>query len=173
MYLGNHKRGLMIKHLEKQNKHNLIGAEIGVAEGGYADRLFKQLDIGHLYLIDPYYKYIQKGEEKDLSESKELMFKLLKKYEDRYTLYEMTSEKAHSLVDDDSLDFVYIDGNHQFSFVLNDIKWWSKKVKSGGVIGGHDALGLGVLLPTLAYALSMCRPHHLRISMSDWWIVKK
>lgn len=164
---------MMVRCVEKQNKQDLVGAEIGVSRGGYALTMFKRLDIKHLYLIDCYAKYIQKGEELDFSKEKEVMFERLKEYEDRYTLFEMTSEKAHVLVKDNSLDFVYIDSNHQFSYVLDDIRWWSKKVKSKGVIGGHDILGFGVFLPVLAYALSTFNIHRLRISMTDWWIVKK
>lgn len=37
-----------------------------------------------------------------------------------------------------SLDFVFIDGAHDFKSVSNDIKEWKKKVKNGGYIGGHD-----------------------------------
>ncbi len=39
---------------------------------------------------------------------------------------------------DGSLDFVYIDGNHQFKYVADDICEWSRKVRRGGVISGHD-----------------------------------
>jgi predicted O-methyltransferase YrrM len=39
---------------------------------------------------------------------------------------------------DESLDFVFIDGNHQYSYVLEDITEWSKKVRSGGIVSGHD-----------------------------------
>jgi hypothetical protein len=39
---------------------------------------------------------------------------------------------------DDSLDAVYIDGNHTLPFVINDIIEWSKKVKIGGIVSGHD-----------------------------------
>lgn len=39
---------------------------------------------------------------------------------------------------DRSLDFVYIDANHGFKYVAEDLWEWSKKVKSGGIISGHD-----------------------------------
>lgn len=39
---------------------------------------------------------------------------------------------------DNSLDFVYIDGNHQLQYVIEDITQWSKKLKVGGIISGHD-----------------------------------
>lgn len=37
-----------------------------------------------------------------------------------------------------SLDFVFIDGCHDYDAVLRDIRIWSKKVKPGGFIAGHD-----------------------------------
>ena len=40
--------------------------------------------------------------------------------------------------DDESLDFVYIDGNHLYPAVKKDIDLWWPKVKAGGVMGGHD-----------------------------------
>lgn len=39
---------------------------------------------------------------------------------------------------DNSLDFVYIDANHTYESVKEDITNWKKKVKKGGFIGGHD-----------------------------------
>ncbi len=40
--------------------------------------------------------------------------------------------------ENESLDFVYIDGHHGFKFVAEDIWGWSHKVKKGGIICGHD-----------------------------------
>ena len=37
-----------------------------------------------------------------------------------------------------NLDFVYIDANHQYEAVLNDINDWLPNIKDGGYIGGHD-----------------------------------
>ena len=39
---------------------------------------------------------------------------------------------------DNSLDFVFIDGNHSFEYATEDIAQWSKKVKPGGIVAGHD-----------------------------------
>jgi len=39
---------------------------------------------------------------------------------------------------DDSLDFVFIDGDHRYECVLADIQAWLPKVKAGGIIAGHD-----------------------------------
>jgi hypothetical protein len=39
---------------------------------------------------------------------------------------------------DGSLDFVYIDANHNLPNVIADINAWLPKVRSGGIIAGHD-----------------------------------
>jgi predicted O-methyltransferase YrrM len=41
-------------------------------------------------------------------------------------------------VEDESLDFVYIDGMHDYGSVRQDIAAWAPKVRLGGFVGGHD-----------------------------------
>jgi predicted O-methyltransferase YrrM len=48
------------------------------------------------------------------------------------------SSEAHLLFEDESLDFVYIDANHTYESVKEDITLWLPKVKKGCYIGGHD-----------------------------------
>ena len=37
-----------------------------------------------------------------------------------------------------SLDFVYIDGRHEFDYAMMDLISWVPKIKPGGIISGHD-----------------------------------
>jgi len=48
------------------------------------------------------------------------------------------SEIIYGLFDDNSIDFLFIDGNHEYEAVKQDISLWLPKVKKGGVISGHD-----------------------------------
>ena len=48
------------------------------------------------------------------------------------------SAPAAAHIEDNSLDFVYIDGDHTFDGVLADIKAYLPKVKTGGLIIGDD-----------------------------------
>lgn len=50
----------------------------------------------------------------------------------------MTSVKAASLFAFQSVDLVYIDGSHEYLDLTVDIGKWMPKIKSGGVISGHD-----------------------------------
>ena len=50
----------------------------------------------------------------------------------------MTSLEASTLYADQSLDFVFIDASHEYQDVLDDIRAWMPKIKSGGILAGHD-----------------------------------
>ncbi len=62
--------------------------------------------------------------------------------EDRGIMIRANSEKASKIFADESLDFVYIDANHAYDFVVDDIQYWYNKVKKGGYLWGHDYLNL-------------------------------
>lgn len=50
----------------------------------------------------------------------------------------MDSVDASKKYEDNSIDFVFIDANHKYIHVKNDIEAWFPKVKIGGVMAGHD-----------------------------------
>mgnify|MGYP003685889429 CR=1 FL=1 len=57
---------------------------------------------------------------------------------DNVILIKKTSTDASIDIKDNFLDWVYIDGDHRFKHVLNDLTLWYNKVKKGGIIAGHD-----------------------------------
>lgn len=48
------------------------------------------------------------------------------------------SVEASLNYEDESLDFVFIDGSHDYNSIKEDINTWMPKVKSGGFLAGHD-----------------------------------
>lgn len=46
--------------------------------------------------------------------------------------------------EDNSIDFLFIDGDHSYNAVIKDINAWYRKVKRGGVMAGHDLPQRGV-----------------------------
>jgi hypothetical protein len=77
----------------------------------------------------------------------------------------------------DNLDFVYIDGNHKYEFVKQDIEAYYPKIKIGGVIGGHDIDNgtcpnhSGLTKAVLEFVIK----HNLELQIggNDWWAFKK
>lgn len=119
------------------------GVEIGVLDGTYSLTLMKANPNLLLYGVDPYephkgYRdYTRHSTFNNARASAEA--KLAEYvYDNRYIFVREYSMEALSNFDDESLDFVYIDGDHEFQNVTNDIAEWSKKVKPGGIIAGHD-----------------------------------
>ena len=41
---------------------------------------------------------------------------------------------------DNFFDFIYIDANHTYKYVCEDLALWYPKLKPGGILAGHDYL---------------------------------
>ncbi|MCK4365063.1 MAG: class I SAM-dependent methyltransferase [Thermoplasmatales archaeon] len=154
----------------------LTGIEIGTAEGENAKTMFNILPIHHLYCIDPYNVYTEKdiGRISNTKEQLEYAKKNLKDYLDKVTFVKEYSHNCLELFADNHFDFVYIDGNHDYSCVKQDIELYYPKVKVGGVLGGHDFGGrfYGVLQAVLEF-IEQYDYKLFNGRDSDWWIVKK
>jgi predicted O-methyltransferase YrrM len=62
----------------------------------------------------------------------------MKPVENYYKPIKMKSIDASKLFDDNFFDFVFIDACHEYDCVKEDIEFWLPKVKSGGIMAGHD-----------------------------------
>lgn len=49
-----------------------------------------------------------------------------------------SSRKASSEFPDEFFDFVYIDGDHAYESVKQDLLLWTRKIKKTGILAGHD-----------------------------------
>lgn len=117
-----------------------VGVEIGVAHGKYSEELMDANPILKLYGVDPYEVYLG-YKDYQLQRTFEAMRADAHTRLDRFPNYEFirkTSMEALKDFEDESLDFVYIDGNHAHPWVDDDIREWSKKVRKGGIVSGHD-----------------------------------
>lgn len=113
------------------------GVEIGVLAGEYSEILCKNNTDLELFGIDPYEAYSQHRSQKQLDRFKEEAKTRLGIYKN-YHFIEKSSRDAVKEFENKSLDFVYIDGNHDFENVTADVTLWSQKVRPGGIISGHD-----------------------------------
>lgn len=121
------------------------GAEVGVELGLYSEVLLKANPKLHLSCIDPWLASAY-----DPAFGTHAVDTEQEKYDERYseckerlsmynaTIVRKPSLDALNLFEDGSLDFVYIDANHDFPNFINDLHQWSKKVKIGGIVSGHD-----------------------------------
>jgi hypothetical protein len=123
----------------------MIGCEVGVHAGNNALMIFKNIPGVKLYLVEPYSDHscsiakwgeYNKGNISSHENAKKRAHKKLAGYNCEWL--EMFSEDAVKLVPDGSLDFAHIDGEHAYDWTMLDTILWTRKVKSGGVVSGHD-----------------------------------
>ena len=118
-----------------------IGAEVGVERGYFSDILLKCNPNLKLFCIDPwtpYFKVSQRRQDNLFAQARQR----LDPYGNRIIYIKKTSMDALLDIADNSLDFVYIDAIHDLENVSKDITGWEKKVKSGGIVSGHDYVRL-------------------------------
>ena len=116
-----------------------MGAEIGVMKGNFSKLLLESVPNLELYCVDIWDMY--PGYDVRVSRNHQEDFymytkTLLKEYHVEFVKeFSMDAVKEFS---NEVLDFVYIDANHDFDYVMEDIIEWSKKVRKGGIVSGHD-----------------------------------
>src|SRR5512134_3516153 len=110
-----------------------VGAEIGVERGIYSETLCKAgLKV---YAVDPWRAYETSTQEREERIYQDAVGRL-SRYE--CEIIRKPSIEAASDFEDNSLDFVYIDGDHLYQAVLDDLEAWSPKVRKDGIVAGHD-----------------------------------
>lgn len=128
-----------------------VGAEIGVFEGDTTVRLLAGLpNLKSLICVDSFEHYPEhtrtlnpkkdKFYRADFPTVKQLFTSRVQQASrgTEVIIKNMYSVAAAKEVADRSLDFVFIDANHAYEYVLADIEAWLPKVKRGGLITGHD-----------------------------------
>ena len=116
-----------------------VGAEIGVESGRYSKIICENNPGVKLFCIDFWEPYEELNDYR-LKSTLEQMYENSKRRL-RYFDCHLIKDKSMNAVKnfaDECLDFVYIDSNHKYEFVKEDIREWTKKVRKGGVVSGHD-----------------------------------
>jgi hypothetical protein len=110
-----------------------VGAEIGVYEADYSLTLLQANNELKLFCIDP---WLPMPEYKDMEASYQIAIKALSGT--NAIVIRKSSKDAIQDFEYESLDFVYIDGDHTLEGASFDIDNWSRVVRPGGIVAGHD-----------------------------------
>ena len=161
--------------------------EIGVAEGGYS---FYLLDCwpGVCYQIDPWcalsteeYRDYNNVEQAEQDRRFNLVCETAKRFYGRSVPIRETSAEAVDRFTDYYFDFVYIDANHKYEFIREDLFLWYPKCVHGGIFAGHDYLNGEIASGSygVKQAVDEFATHHnLKVNVTlesdypSWWIVK-
>lgn len=131
-----------------KNRPHKFGCEIGVNQGTTTSFLLKKLlTIERYYAVDPwqYYKMYDGKKFEGTVKGKKTWMQVMKKfltdtlpYSNRILIMRMFSTDAVKFFDDEYFDWVYIDANHKYKYIKENLHLWTPKVKVGGLITGHD-----------------------------------
>lgn len=148
---------------------NSIGAEIGIFKGEFSKLILEKIKPSLFYMIDPWDGNIVSGDKNGNNITQihgetfyvnhilpEFGFlpntKILKHYSDVINLFP-----------DNYLDWVYIDAEHSYFNVKNDLYNCLPKIKKGGIISGHDYNN--TMFPGVVKAVTeLCQNENLSIS---------
>lgn len=131
-----------LPHLFETFKFKNKGVEVGSYKGLYANQILKHWT-GKLFLVDIWRPmdnsiYNDSSNQFNYEEIISECCHNIRNHEDRCFMIRSNSENAATLFEDGSLDFVYIDANHKYEYVKQDISLWYPKVRKGGILAGHD-----------------------------------
>lgn len=134
------------------------GCELGVRGGSFAE-LFCKAGL-EMWCVDPWAVCPNYPAERQARSYAEAVSRLTP-----YGAHLVKKPSQEAIGDvPDGLDFLHIDGRHEFDFVMLDIIHWAPKVRSGGIIACHDYHLSGVKRAVEAYTLA----HHI----DPWFVLK-
>lgn len=159
--------------VKNQLKGSLRVIEIGCAAGHNASDILTKLDVLEFYAVDPY--ECASADYHDYPDSRLIWMRKqaetrLQKYQTKVNWIKQLSTEA---VDNFSgeFDFVYVDGDHSYEAVLQDLRKYYGLVVQGGVIAGHDIDQPEVLRAFFEF-ISENNINRFYIKDPDWIIVK-
>jgi len=168
-----------VRFAKKYFKGNPVTVvEVGTYKGIHAEDLFKHLNIKLLYVIDPwletksYRNNSPKVTQKVLSMAEIEMGKRLKN-KPFIKIKKFSDDAADDIKE--LVDFIYVDGDHSYEQAKKDMfNYWSK-LKSGGIMAGHDITNSYDDYGVARAFFEFCSKFKLKpkVSRTDWWVVKE
>lgn len=142
------KRAFLLKMLPTES----VGAEIGVWQGDFSAMLLREVRPRLLHLVDPWTfiddsdhagSWYGGGRAKTQADMDSIAAGVASRFASesaggRIVIQRLPSVHAAAEIDDASLDWVYIDGDHLYGAVAADIEAWWPKVKPTGLLCGDD-----------------------------------
>lgn len=128
-------------------ERGVVGAEVGVFQGELSGRLLSTTpSVKLLHLVDTWGVNDYLTSRREYAGWDESMWRVAKQkaldqvkdFEGRYVVHHCTSVEASRKLEDESLDFVFIDADHAYQCALEDCQVWWPKLKHGGALFAHD-----------------------------------
>ena len=157
-------------------KGELVGVEVGVCLAHTTEAFAKGIkNLKKLYAVDNYPTFVDWDGSDWNKDRQDLMKKAAQEkmlaHKDKVEFLHVSSEEFVKTIEDESLDFVFIDGDHSFEAALKDFQNYYPKVKKGGIFGGHD-IQLDSVRNALTYFLKEKSNEVIGVTNSAWYLKK-
>lgn len=146
----------------------VVGAEIGIYTGGNAKSILQTLNIKKLYLVDAYKSY-EGYVGKRFEEAERKAINNVSFWKNKVKFIKKMSADAINEIP--KLDFIYIDGNHTYEYIKQDLENYFGKIKQGGIMAGHDFYFENS--DVIKAVIEFCSEKKLKLFVGDkdWWVV--
>jgi hypothetical protein len=167
----------LINEVANSEHSSRIGVEVGLWKADFAQIMLMEDKLLNWIGVDPYSLYGKRHrKQKDWDAIHERVLNKMSTFGKRFRLIRSTPYEAVESLPN-NIDFIFIDGNHNYDYVLNDITILERKVKPGGIMAGHDysTPKEGVRRAVNEYAEKFNRDLHIDNSFDScgvfWWKV--
>lgn len=119
---------------------NMVIAELGTFVGDYAQKILELAQPKELYIVDIFANSPGTQWDVHVDDMSRYFNVLTEKYHNNKNIYVVKSTTSDflSTISENTLDAVYIDADHSYVAVKQDLALSYLKVKLGGFICGHD-----------------------------------
>ena len=141
---SNAKRQWLLRMLPKGS----VGAEIGVFRGSFSGAILREVQPSVLHLIDPWRSaadpslsgvlYDRPQDQMDAIHDSVIHLFAEQIAAGTVVVHRARSVNAASEIPDGSLDWVYVDGDHSYEGVREDLVSYLPKLRAGGLLCGDD-----------------------------------
>jgi predicted O-methyltransferase YrrM len=118
------------------------GIEIGTCRGESAYLILETCaNVNTIHCIDPWLAYDDwagKLDQETMDKFEAITRKNLEQFGDRANIIKSKADDVVGKFADESVDFVFVDGDHSYEATLKDIENYYNKVRKGGIFSGHD-----------------------------------
>ena len=163
--------GNLLNEIKPSGK--IVGVEVGFWKGDFGKMMLDLHPRLHWIAVDPYEEYGKKRRKQLTWDG--IYNKVVAKmsvHDKRFKFIRERSEKGVKKVPK-GVDFVWIDGSHTYDVVVKDLRLYEPKVRSGGVMSGHDYHSAGVKQAVDEYVKRHKRELHLEKDFDRctvfWW----
>jgi SAM-dependent methyltransferase len=142
-WVGGDRRASVLQTIPE----DAVCAEVGVWKGDFSARIRALARPRMLHLVDPWrfaaaypQRWYGGAAARDQNDMDRIHADVVRRFagDPHVAIHRLESAAAARLLADIDFDWVYVDGDHSYEAVLDDLENWAPRIKPGGVLAGDD-----------------------------------